>query len=386
MTAKTRSVLLVEDDESIREVTALALETAGYEVLPCPDGLAALDEMRRCVPDLVLSDVVMPRVDGLELLRTVRRSPVWHMMPFVVMSARTGSDELRMGMSLGADDYLAKPFKTEDLLRTLQLRLERAEFVDEITRGNQRFLSRVLPHELRTPLTGIIGYADLLVQIAESGEALSTCELADYGRNIGKSGQRLLRLAEDLSLWAEYELVAGQRRNQDDRGWTESLVTEDGLARQFRLIAQDCGRGSDLNLKLACGSVAVPGPGLERVLRHLVENAFHYSRPGEPVRVEAEANQKQFRFLVADQGRGMTPEQIKRIGPMRQFGREIHEQQGMGLGLALASRLAELAGGELNLEPNQMSPGTKAELVLPRWTDLADRSRSLGEVLLGGSG
>lgn len=172
MTTKSHSVLLVEDDESIREVTELSLELAGYEVLSCPDGLAALDEMRRCVPDLVLSDVVMPKMDGFELLRTVRRSPFWHTLPFVVMSAKADSGDVRLGMSLGADDYLTKPFKTEDLLRTLELRLERAEFIDEITRGKERFLSRVLPHELRTPLTGIIGFADLLVQLAEDGEAL----------------------------------------------------------------------------------------------------------------------------------------------------------------------------------------------------------------------
>ncbi len=386
MKNKPRSVLLVEDDESIREVTELSLTMAGYEVLCCSDGEAALAELKRNVPDLVLSDVVMPRVDGFDLLRTVRRSAVWHTLPFVVMSARADSADLRMGMSLGADDYVTKPFKTEDLLQTLRLRLERADFLDEITRGKQRFLSRVLPHELRTPLTGIIGYADLLVQVAEAGEVLSAPELADYGRNIGRSGQRLLRLAEDFSLWAEYEIAADQRRKQEDPGWAESVITEDGLARHFRQVAEDYGRGSDLDLKLTCGSLAVPGPGLERVLRHLVENAFYYSKPGESVLVEAGANQKQFRFLVVDRGRGMTPEQIKRIGPMRQFGREIHEQQGMGLGLALASRLAELAGGEFNLEPNQGAPGTKAELVLPRWTNPAERSRSIGEVIPGGSG
>lgn len=365
MTAKARSVLLVEDDESIREVIELSLTMAGYEVLSCPDGLAALDAMRRCAPDLVLSDVVMPRVDGLELLRTVRSSPVWHMLPFVVMSARTAPEDLRMGMSLGADDYLPKPFKNGDLLRTLQLRFERADFVDEITRGKQRFLSRVLPHELRTPLTGIIGYADLIVQIAESGEALSASELADYGHSIGKSGQRLLRLAEDLSLWAEYELVAGKRQNEEFPSWPESLITEYGLAEQFRRISEDCGRQPDLKMTLGCGSVSVPGPGLERVLRHLVENAFQYSKPGDTVHIEAQASPHLFRFQVADRGRGMTSAQILRVGPLRQFGREIHEQQGIGLGLALASRLAELAGGEFILEPNHEPPGTKAELRLP---------------------
>lgn len=365
MTTKSHSVLLVEDDESIREVTELALEMAGYEVLSCPDGLAALDEMRRCVPDLVLSDVVMPKMDGFELLRTVRRSPFWHTLPFVVMSAQADSGDVRLGMSLGADDYLTKPFKTEDLLRTLELRFERAEFIDEITRGKERFLSRVLPHELRTPLTGIIGYADLLVQLAEDGEALPASELAEYGHNIGRSGHRLLQTAKDLSLWAEYELIAGQRRNREHPNWTSSLIDENELAAQFRQIAVDCGRLPDLKMKLACGSQAVPGPGLARVLQHLVENAFHYSKPGESVRVEVWANKKQFRFLAADQGRGMTPDQILRIGPFRQFEREIHEQQGMGLGLALASRLAELAGGEFLLEPNPEPPGTKAELVLP---------------------
>lgn len=369
MISKARSILFAEDDDSIREVTELTLKFAGYDVVACRDGREALEHLGHAAPDLILSDVVMPRVDGFELLRSVRRSPRWNTLPFVVMSARTETADQRMGMSLGADDYLTKPFNTEDLLRTLELRLERAERLKEITQSHERFLTRVLPHELRTPLTGIIGYAELMSQVGQSGETLLPADLADYGRNICKSGMQLLRLAEDFSLWAEYELAAESRKQMEAPKWAETCLSGLVLSRQFRQFACDCGRNPDLELKMASGLLSLPVPGLERVLRHLVENAFFFSKPGEKVRVEARPTEGCYSFTVTDHGRGMTPVQIKRIGLLRQFGRDIHEQQGMGLGLALASRLAELSGGEFRVQPNINAPGISVELRLPLATD-----------------
>jgi DNA-binding response OmpR family regulator len=365
MMRQARSILIAEDDDSIRELTELNLKLAGYDVQPCRDGMEALEHLTHAPPDLILSDVVMPRVDGFELLRTVRRSPRWKTLPFVLMSARVENTDQRMGMSLGADDYLTKPFKAEDLLRTVELRLERAELLREITQSHQHFLSRVLPHELRTPLTGIIGYAELMIQLAQNSETLSPATLADYGRNIGKSGMQLLRLAEDFSLWAEYELAAECGKCGEQPKWTATTLSGVELSRQFRQCAHECGRNPDLEMQIAGGCVTLPVPGVERVLRHLVENAFNFSQPGAKVWVEARPTDIGYCFTVTDRGRGMSPEQIQRIGLLRQFDRDTYEQQGMGLGLALASRLSELSGGELRVEPNVDAPGIRVEFKLP---------------------
>lgn len=380
MKPKTYSILLAEDDDSIRETIELSLKMAGYDVLPCRDGMEALEQLNYSAPDMILSDVLMPRMDGFELLRTVRHTPRFYTMPFVVISARVETANQRTGMSLGADDYLLKPFKMEDLLRTLELRLERAKLINEITLNHQYFLSRVLPHELRTPLTSIIGYAELMSHLGQSGETLLPTDLADYGRNLGKSGLQLLRLAEDFSLWAEYELASESQKQGETPKWTETCLSGLMLSRQFRQLAHDCGRNPDLEMQITSGLLTLPVPGVERVLRHLVENAFLYSQPGTKVRVEAQGRENWYCFTVTDRGRGMSLEQIRRIGLLRQFDRDIHEQQGMGLGLALASLLAELSGSEIRVEPNISTSGCRVELKLPLATDRNMDRRPKGAV------
>jgi CheY-like chemotaxis protein len=211
------TILLAEDDPLIREVTEQTLQSVGYRVVSVQDGQEAIEALQRVRPDLILSDVRMPRIDGFELLQRVRSDHDYRATPFIIMSAKAETSDQRMGMSLGADDYVTKPYLSADLLKTIEVRLARASLVNDRLRHHQQFLMRVLPHELRTPLSGIIGYADLMVLLGESGDTLTGKDLVDYGQNIGRSGQRLLGIAEDFSLWSwlESAKASGQR---DDGG------------------------------------------------------------------------------------------------------------------------------------------------------------------------
>lgn len=365
MSSPSRTLLLVEDDELLRAVTAKSLRSAGYEVVGCADGEEALRCLDSVRPDAIISDVSMPGMDGLELLRRVRATPRGGTLPFIIMSARGDHADQRMGMSLGADDYIAKPFQAADLLRTLELRLERATLLEGITRDHQAFLSRVLPHELRTPLTGIIGYAELMVQTAKAKRTLPVTDLGEYGQSILKAGMRLLRMAEDFGLWSELESVAARLRQGEPVKRVAASISAPDFEDRCRRVAVDFGREPDLEVELATATVSVPVRAVEQVLLHLVENAFAFSEPGGRVRVEGRKEGALYRFTVGDSGRGMTPDQIQRIGGLRQFGREIYEQQGIGLGLALAARLAGLSGGEFMVEPNTGGVGLRVSLTLP---------------------
>ncbi len=123
MSARRRRILFVDDDDNFRELVAATLRHAGYEVTVCGDGADALEHLRHSPTDLIVSDVMMPRVDGLELLRQVRQMPATSTVPFVLVSARSEANDQRAGMSLGADDYVSKPFRPDDLIRTIEWRL-----------------------------------------------------------------------------------------------------------------------------------------------------------------------------------------------------------------------------------------------------------------------
>ena len=115
-------ILLVEDDPSIREVTALGLRAAGFTVTTAADGVEGLDHWRADRPDLVLLDIMLPRLDGLELCRAIRREST---TPIVMLTARGDTIDVVVGLESGADDYVRKPFEMPELVARVRAALRR---------------------------------------------------------------------------------------------------------------------------------------------------------------------------------------------------------------------------------------------------------------------
>ncbi len=360
------TVLIAEDDDLVRTIAEETLHTAGYHVVSVTDGQAAWEALPSVQPDVILSDVRMPRCDGFEFLQRVRRDPEFTATPFIIMSAKAETADQRMGMSLGADDYVTKPYLPRDLLSTIAMRLERGGVVLEAVKQQQRFLTQVLPHELRTPLTGVIGYAELLVSTGQAGETLTPEELLEFGRNLQRSGQRLLRIAEDFTLWCSLETkVAALHSTAGGERRKTAFITAE-ILQHCSLRAAEFGRGDDLKMEVATEEIEGLGEGLPRVVLHLVDNALKFSLPGTPVVLTVREQGGACEISVRDEGRGMSDEEFARVSVMRQFERDHFEQQGLGMGLALARSYARLNGGEFRLRRNDPERGVTVQILLPR--------------------
>lgn len=129
--SKTKTtILIIEDDVTVSENIALILEMEGFSVRVAPDGLTGLAMIRRKRPHLILCDILMPGMDGYSVIESIKQNPFYAKIPFLFISALNERGQVRKGMSNGADDYLTKPFSTEELLAAINARLERFAVFD----------------------------------------------------------------------------------------------------------------------------------------------------------------------------------------------------------------------------------------------------------------
>lgn len=124
-----KKILLIEDDHSLRENTAELLELSGYEVIMAPNGKVGVEHAKTQRPNIIVCDIMMPEMDGYGVLQELSSSDNTKQIPFIFLSAKTERSEVRLGMDLGADDYLTKPFEEEELLSAIESRLAKAELL-----------------------------------------------------------------------------------------------------------------------------------------------------------------------------------------------------------------------------------------------------------------
>ncbi|HSY09625.1 MAG TPA: sensor histidine kinase, partial [Candidatus Dormibacteraeota bacterium] len=186
--------------------------------------------------------------------------------------------------------------------------------------------------------------------LATSAATLKPDELAVICQDIFKSSQRLERLVENFLIYAQLELIAADPKNVNALriGKTEQAAP---LVKKLAVKqAAQANRPNDLIVEAADISVPMSEEYFSKVVNELVQNAFKFSESGSPVRVTLAGTFNGISLSVTDQGRGFSTEQIRRIGAYAQFDRRMQDQQGLGLGLAIAKRLVELHGGMLAIE------------------------------------
>lgn len=352
-----KKVLIIDDTEEVRVLIGESLKLYGFTILMAEDGLKGMEVAKDHLPDLIICDIRMPKQDGYATLTALRAHEATATIPFIFLSGASEKIDMRKGMELGADDYLTKPFTHKELMAAVNARLEKqADFqrqsekkLDEL-RGN---ITMALPHELRTPLNGILGLASLMI---DDHATMPKAEVLESARFIHESALRLHRLIENFLVYSQIQLMATKSEKIDTSGDINPIAAHEVIPELARVIAKRYKRESDLDLHLESASLLIPPDNFRKIVEELVENAFKFSERGKPVHILSEISQSTYHITFADHGRGMTPDQVARIGPHIQFDRKIYEQQGAGLGLIIARRLTELLGGQFSL---QSKPGVE---------------------------
>ena len=343
-------ILLIEDENDLREIISEMLEAENYEIMEAVNGKEGLELAWANLPDLIICDVMMPEMDGYQVLNQLRQRQETETTPFIFITAKASRSDQRQGMDLGADDYLTKPFTRKELLKAVSTRLDKKKTVEKHSQKNleelRTNLTRSLPHELRTPLNGIISSADLIKEYVETMEAAEIKEIAEM---IKISGRRLYNLIQKFLLYSKLELVATMPEKLEGflAGITES--TEMIITHVTQKKSIEYRRESDVKLQLIDSQLPIAENWFIIIVDELVDNAFKYSEKGSLLIVSSIIKENQWLLSITDHGRGMTTEEINSIGAYMQFGRQMYEQQGAGLGLSICKRLVELYDGNLTI-------------------------------------
>ena len=361
-----KKILVIDDEEWLREMMLLALRQRGFEVIEAENGEKGIEVARKEVPDLILCDVNMDKVDGYLTLSSLRSEPITASIPFILMTGLADQAGMRHGMELGADDYLPKPFTIEALYAAVDARLKKAKTVREEAERKLADLrdniSMMLPHELRTPLNGILAYGEILVAEAET---ITPKDIADMGQVIYDSGKRLERLVENFLIYAQLELLNSDPQNMLNLLRKQTPSPAPLIEQRAREQAALAKRPEDIRLELADVPMPISDEYLSKIVEELVQNAFKFSSAHTPVRVTLADWDNAVTLSVSDGGRGFSTEHITKVGAYMQFDRKLHEQQGLGLGLTIVRRLTELHGGTLTIQSDK-GGGTLVTVKLPK--------------------
>lgn len=335
-------ILIIDDDPILRQLIVETLKKT-YDVATAADGESGVAAAISNPPDLIICDLNMPGIDGFTVFQRLQKVDTLIDVPFIFLSAFSHPDNVRHGMALGVDDFLAKPFSSEELHRIIRVRLDkrarRREIVLQAIEELRLNITASLPHELRTAITIIEGYTYLVLENADELDPVQR----EMVESIYVSASRLHRMAEKYEWYLRAHIFPGVR---DENALTQPETVIHSVALE---TAQAFDRIGDLNMQLTAATIGIEEACLCKIVGEVIENAFKFSPANSPVSVTGIHNEDRYVISITNEGPGMSPEQIAQIGGFMQFDRKIYEQQGTGLGLIIAKRLTELYGGSLTI-------------------------------------
>ncbi len=360
-------ILIVEDDVNLLEGVRTILELEYYDVLTAQDGVEALEVLGRVtpLPDVIISDIMMPRMDGIQLLDAVRKNIEWLSIPFIFLTARGDKADIIKGKRLGVDDYLIKPFDAEVLLSAIESRIKSRQLIkqaqnEEISDLKRKILT-ILNHEFRTPLTFLVAYTDML---NEQQETQTDDYAAIFLRGINTGAHRLRRLIENFIHLVDMEMGDAARMFEmrktllsDFRDLLKSACEtffEHNPHREYAVVVEP-------NLP----AVVIDPVYFNVALIQLLENACKFSAPDSPIELGASLANDEVVIWIRDHGRGISTEEQEHIWEaFYQINRSYFEDQGAGAGLAIVRGVARLHGGKVALD-SEVGKGTTFKMLLP---------------------
>ncbi|MBI5326053.1 MAG: hybrid sensor histidine kinase/response regulator [Ignavibacteriae bacterium] len=348
-----KKILIIEDEIPVLENLAeLISESQEFFVMTASDGIKGLELVVEHLPDLILCDIMMPGMDGYEVLKSLKQNEITSTIPFIFLTAKSEKEDMRHGMELGADDFITKPFTYKEVFKAIDSRLQKTEQI--VTKSEQQLnelrinLATTLPHELRTPLNGILASSHLLI---EHFDKMDINEVLQVHKSIYTSAKRLNRLITNYLTFAELELLFKDKQKLHSIKTDSMVESPEPIIKDIATnFASNYKRINDLTINILNTPINITQEHLYKICEELFDNALKFSKDNTDIFISSDIVNGFYELKVKDVGIGLSPEQISKIGAYVQFDRKLHEQQGSGLGLIIVKRILQVYDGYLEIE------------------------------------
>ncbi|UZQ56070.1 response regulator [Trichothermofontia sichuanensis B231] len=408
------SILVIDDEPTNFDVIETLLANQGYDLNYSASGAEAIASLATFAPDVILLDVMMPDMDGIEVCRQIKAMSQWQAVPIIMVTALNSKEDLARCLDAGADDFISKPInglelraRVRSMLR-IKRQYDRIQSLSQLQRKTINLLRENLqilqgnltanfPREMNTSLTGILVALQMLEQAIDPNSQAALYELVQIAY---RSSQRLETFSQKFLQYLQLELAANNlsedtaidQHSSDDVNSLDTKLGDDNdsldEARSSSITGDKRIKGikanainisfteksqpnfvhslaiveiaeviaekkykrlADLRCRILGMDLAVDPKHLKSIINELVDNAFKFSPAQTPVILRSECRDDRLHLWINNQGLGMTQEQIAKVGAFVQFEHRTYEEQGIGLGLAIAQKAIALYGGHLRL-------------------------------------
>ncbi len=343
-------ILIVDDDEKNVILLSEKLSKDGFEIETASNGIEALEKVAPFQPDLILLDVMMPRMDGYETLRRLKSKEETSLLPVVMLTGRTEVEDKIMGFEVGAEDYIVKPFSLREVSARvkslLRLRLLQAKLVETEKMAALGEMVDGIAHEIRNPLTAIGGMARRLYDHVEDEQHRG------YAQRIISSVERLERMLLRID---EYKRILS---STPERGDIDKVISASVKA------VKDLAEGKEIEIK----TCLMPGPppvnmdfgNMKIALFNILQNSIEAIEKKGEIKIETLlADDKTLIIRITDNGCGIAEDEIRKIfNPFH-----TSKFEGAGLGLTITHRIISDHGGDIDVE-SKKGEGTVATVRL----------------------
>lgn len=350
-----KNILIVDDNPKNLEIVAKILKDKGYLISLFLDGKTAVEYLENNIPDLILLDIMMPEMDGLELCRIIKNEPGLCEIPVIFLTAKNQTEEMAEGFKAGGVDYIIKPFKAEELLirvkNHLELSLSRKKII-EMNKTRDKLYS-IIAHDIRSPFSGI---RMTINAIADGYLEPGSSEYVEIMNHLVKSTSETSMLLDNLLSWTKLH--------------SDSVIVYPRLNHIFPVINDSVqllkpaadNKKISLNVDVADNLTAFFDEAtMTAVFRNIINNSVKFTQENGLIKISADKIPGYIRVIVKDNGVGISDEIMKKVFIDKDHfsSRGTNKEQGSGLGMFLIRDFTEKNNGKLEVKSK---PGEGSEL------------------------